>query len=547
MADIKIIHKKRFIDYILLILIVIVYGLNIYYLTFINSAPPKWDEAVHLRDSFVFYNILKDPSQISFKVIKEIINKSDLYPLIRPSGYYPPLAPVVTSFLYFIFDMSAETAVMSNLIFLLILVFSVYKIGVLILDRSSGLVASFLILLFPLILEHSIIYYLDLPLTAFTALAVFALLKTDYFRKTRFSAFAGFCFGLGMLTKWTFFFFILGPLFYFIFKAFKSYYREGKSESFFILTKHFKNILLFIFIGIITFGPYYFPILSQLLKETFKYSHGPLSHGPDYIISFDSIIFYFTALWKYMITPLGFILFLSGIIFLLISKNRDKTFLLIWIIIPYLIFTFIIQTKTPRFMMPWLIPISLLISFSIMKISSFKFLNVKLNIGKYAAKLSILLFLILFIREDLKLRDYTIETSRGNWKLNEIISTLQKDLIRNKSATQLENKPIYLGTIPDHYFINGQTIRYYAALKQLPLNVIKLQDYSNSADKKFVQQFDRYDYILTKDRKNIVIPSFQKSVDDMNAFFYSQINNFEKLKTFTEPDSSEVSIFKRKR
>ena len=542
MIDIKIISKKLLIDYILLILVIIVYGINIYYFTSIDSAPPKWDEAVHLRDSFVYYNILKDPSQISFKVIKEIINKSDLYPLIRPSGYYPPMAPVVTSFIYFIFDMSAKTAVVSNVIFLLVLVFSVYKTGVLIFDGSTGLVASLLILLFPIILEHSIIYYLDLPLTAFTALAVFALLKTDYFKNTKFSAIAGFFFGVGMLTKWTFFFFISGPLSYLIFKAFKSYYLESESEL-----KPFKNIILFVFIGIITFGPYYFPILSQLLKETFKYSHGPLSHGPDYIISFDSIIFYFTALWKYMITPLGFILFLSGIIFLLISKNRDKTFLLIWIIIPYLIFTFIIQTKTPRFMMPWLIPISLLISFSIMKISSFKFLNVKLNIGKYAAKLSILLFLILFIREDLKLRDSTIETSRGNWKLNEIISTLQKDLSRNKSATQLENKPIYLGTIPDHYFINGQTIRYYAALKQLPLNVIKLQDYSNAADKKFVQQFDRYDYILTKDRKNIVIPSFQKSVDDMNAFFYSQINNFEKLETFTEPDSSEVSIFKRKR
>jgi hypothetical protein len=74
-----------------------------------------------------------------------------------------------------------------------------------------------------------------------------------------------------------------------------------------------------------------------------------------------------------------------------------------------------------------------------------------------------------------------------------------------------------------------------------------LQDYSNSADKKFVQQFDRYDYILTKDKKNIVISSFQKSIDDMDAFFYSRIKNFEKLKTFREPDGSEVFIFKRKR
>jgi len=435
---------------------------------------------------------------------------------------------------------------MSNVIFLSILNFSVYKIGTLMFDRNIGLLASLLILLFPVILQHSIIYYLDLPLTALTALSLFTILKTDYFRDTKFSVIAGVCFGLGMLTKWTFLFFILGPLSYTIVKAFTIVSVEKGSKSFFP-QKSFKNIILFIILSIVIFGPYYFPILSQLLKETFKYSHGPLSHGPNSIFSFDSIVYYFLALWKEMITPFGFILFIIGIVLLSLSKNRYKILLFVWIIVPCIIFTFIIQTKTPRFMMPWLVPISLIISFCINEIAMFKILNRKFKLGRYFFLLSLIVFGILFFREDLKLKDSIINRSKENWKINEVVSVIEKDMINNKKIIQSNNKPIYLGTIPDHDYINGQTIRYYASLRNLPINVIKIQDYTNTAFDKFVHQFDRYDYILTKNFLNIAIPSFQSSIDNMNNFFNSHINDFNLLKTFSEPDGSEVSVFRRKK
>lgn len=545
LAESKIISRKSWIDNFILLSILFLYAINMYFIISLDFIPPKWDEAVHLRDSFVFYNIISDPFQLNFQVIKEIINKSDQYPLIRPSGYYPPLAPILTSLLYFIFGMSATVALMSNVIFLAILIFSVYKIGTLMFDRIIGLLASLLILLFPVILQHSIIYYLDLPLTALTALSFFTILKTDYFRDTKFSVIAGVCFGLGMLTKWTFLFFILGPLCYTIVKAFTIVSVEKRSKSFFF-QKSFKNIILFIILSIVIFGPYYFPILSQLLKETFKYSHGPLSHGPNSIFSFDSIVYYFLALWKEMITPFGFILFIIGLVLLSISKNKYKILLFVWIIIAYIIFTFIIQTKTPRFMMPWLVPISLIITFCINEIAAFKILNGKFKLGRYFFLLSLIVFGIFFFREDLKLKDSIITRSKENWKINEIVSVIEKDMIINKKIIQSNNKPIYLGTIPDHDYINGQTIRYYASLRNLPINVIKIQDYTNTAFDKFVHQFDRYDYILTKNISNIVLPSFQKSLDNMNNFFYSHINNFISLKTFPEPDGSEVSIFKRK-
>ncbi|MGH7902405.1 MAG: ArnT family glycosyltransferase, partial [Thermodesulfobacteriota bacterium] len=271
-------------DYLLLILILLLYGINTYYLTSLDREPPKWDESVHLRDSLVFYNVLSNPFQINLEIIKEIINKSEQYPLLRPSGYYPPFTTMLTSIFYFIFGTSSKIAVMSNMISLLILVFSIYGIGTLFFYRKIGLLASILTLLFPIVLSNSIVYMLDLSLTAMASLGIYTLIRTEYFKNTSFSIISGIVFGLGMLTKWTFLFFLLGPLCYFLIAAF---YSENTPDNISKnLLKPISNIILFVFASVCTFGPYYFPILPNLIEETLKYSQGVLAHGPDTLFSF---------------------------------------------------------------------------------------------------------------------------------------------------------------------------------------------------------------------------------------------------------------------
>ncbi len=532
---------------LLLLLLVFLYGINIYSLTSVDSAPPMWDEAVHLRDSLVYYNIVGNPSQINLEVIKDLINKSEQYPLIRPSGYYPPLVPISTSFWYFVFGTSAKVAIMSNMIFIFILVFFVYKIGALMFDRNVGLLASLLILLFPIVLNHSVIYYLDLPLTAMVALGTFFILKSDYFQNTKFSIVSGFCFGLGMLTKWTYFFFVLGPLSYMALRVFyPATSQEGALEGAYHFKKALRNIALFVLASVATFGPYYFPILPALLGETLRFSGDPIAHGPDSLLSSASLYFYPAALWNDMITPVGLVLFVIGLALLLFSRRKQKTLLLIWVLIPYCIFTFLIQNKQPRYMMPWLIPISFVISFFSIEVGSIKVLDGRFGLKRYAISLFLILFSILFLRENLQLRNTIIDSSKEDWKVEEIVSAIEEDM-KEIDRINRYNMPMYVGVIPDHRYINGQTIRYYATLNGLPLNVIKLENYQGTAFEEFVQKFDRYDYILTKNSANMAISSFQESIDMMHEFFYSRIDDFQCLRTFHEPDDSEVSLFKRLR
>ncbi|MGH7902305.1 MAG: hypothetical protein ACRENZ_11280, partial [Thermodesulfobacteriota bacterium] len=264
------------------------------------------------------------------------------------------------------------------------------------------------------------------------------------------------------------------------------------------------------------------------------------------LFSFASISFYPVALWRDMITPFGFIVLIIGIVMISFSKNRYKAFLFLWIIIPYLVFTFVIQNKQPRYIMPSLVPISLIISYAISEFEIPNGIAISTKLKKYTISLSLIIFIMFFIREDLRLRNSIISSSKLDWKITEIVSVLEKDVSQYNTSNQSYKIPKYLGVIPDHRYINGQTIRYFSALKKLPLNVIKLENYLGTAFDEFVEKFDRYDYILTKNLSNSAIDSFQKSIYDMHKFFYSRINQFEQLKTFNEPDGSEVSIFKRR-
>lgn len=538
--------KTSLIHYLIISFLLCLYGINIYNLARLDSEPPSFDEAVHLKDSLVYYEVLSNPTQIDFKIIKDIMNRSENYPLLRPSGYYPPLVALVTALTYFIFGTSITVAIMSNIIFLFVLVISIYKIGVLIFDRNIGLLASVIILSLPAILDHSVIYYLDLPLTALVSVSSYVLLKSESFRDTKFSILSGILFGLGMLTKWTYLFFIIGPVCYLALTGFMSELRHEGGDGRVYYQKISINFLLFTITSLAIFGPYYVPILPDLLKETFRFSRGAIALGPKNVFSFSSLLFYPAALYQSLISPFSFILFVLGTIVLLCSKNKQKSFFLVSILVSYVIFTFLIQNKSPRYVMPWLPMISLIMSFFILKAYTVNFFDKSINIGRYVIFAVLIIMAVIFGAENETLKTSFTEASRDKWQIDEIVNAIENDIKKCKTTINGNLKPQYVGVIPSHKFINGQTIRYYFALRRIPANVIKLMQYQHKSVEHFIEHFGRYNYIVTKTTKNSIIPSFQKYIDDMHTYFYSQLKYFENLLTLNEPDGSQVKIYKRK-
>src|SRR5919204_3986762 len=67
-----------------------------------------------------------------------------------------------------------------------------------------GLLATFFVVTTPLLTSLFKWYMLDPPLTAMVALALYLLIRSEFFAQRRYALAFGVVCGLGMLTKWTF-------------------------------------------------------------------------------------------------------------------------------------------------------------------------------------------------------------------------------------------------------------------------------------------------------------------------------------------------------
>jgi len=140
-----------------------------------------------------------------------------------PARWHGIFAGYLTAPFYFLFGTSQDSGVMINsFTFLLILILSTYGIARVIAGKKAGLLAAFTISMYPLIFNHLRIYMLDLPLTAMVALSIFLLLKTGGFSNKTFSWLFALAASAGLLTKFNYLGFIIGPLGLEIFKSIRT-------------------------------------------------------------------------------------------------------------------------------------------------------------------------------------------------------------------------------------------------------------------------------------------------------------------------------------
>jgi hypothetical protein len=187
----------RYLDASILGLIVVsVTAVNLVW-TALDSHRLYWDFARHLGDSLVY---------------------KDAFPLLHPLRFldvyerYPPLTYLVTDVFYGVFGTAIWVAILSNSVFLAILVFATYGIGKTLWSRRVGLLSALVVVTSPLFVGQLKWYMLDAPLAAMVALALYFLIGSDSFADRRSSLLLGVACGLGMLTKWSFPFFVLLPV-----------------------------------------------------------------------------------------------------------------------------------------------------------------------------------------------------------------------------------------------------------------------------------------------------------------------------------------------
>ena len=182
-------QQRSYIDWLLLSGLVIAVSIADVIWVRTETRPPHWDMARHLWTSLQYLNDL---------------HGHQLLPLLQDYHYYPPLVYWMVLPWYHLFGTGIPVAVASNLVFIAILVGSVYALGRRLGGRAVGLTAAILTVGYPMLVTQFKEFQLDAPLTAMVTLALCLLVYSEGFRKPRYTLAFGAACGLGMLTKWTF-------------------------------------------------------------------------------------------------------------------------------------------------------------------------------------------------------------------------------------------------------------------------------------------------------------------------------------------------------
>ena len=179
-------YAWRYFDLSALALIVVVtVALDLLWMS-IDTRPPYVDYARHLGDS-LYYR-----STFSFA-----------HPLRPLTAYvlYPPFVYWVTDAFYAVLGTGQWVAVLSNIVFISILVASTYGIGKRLWGRGVGLLAALFVLTTPMFTSMLKQYMLDAPLAAMVTAALYFLIRSESFAHRRASLLLGAVCGLGLLTK----------------------------------------------------------------------------------------------------------------------------------------------------------------------------------------------------------------------------------------------------------------------------------------------------------------------------------------------------------
>ena len=314
----------------------------------LNKSMPGIDPANHISNSFATH-----------KCITHITEQS-LVECIKISGFYPPFVYILTALFMLFTGISINAARYASIIFLCISIIAIYLWAFqLYKSKFVALLTASTYSLLPLVTLFSRDLWLENALVFLMFFCMFFLLKSNGFSNRRYTFLAFFTLGLGMLTKWNVFLYLIVP---FIAEIIIGYNTIGLKA----LTKTFING--FIVVSIM-FSLWFLPNYNEFIDGA-RYASIPDGSLPQEIISFESIIYYITIIIKY---HLGIMLSLLLVVLIPVFIKSNSKFIIFYILgsifMIYAAFT-LIAVKDFRYMLPVLPIIITIIVSSLFKLTT---------------------------------------------------------------------------------------------------------------------------------------------------------------------------------
>jgi len=435
------------------------------------------------------------------------------------------ILPLFTLPWYYLFGVSADVAVMSGSIFLVISLFSIYDISSRMFNKTVGLLAVFILSVSPGFFTLYRRYSPEFACTAMIALAACLLLRSENFQNKKYSILAGVAFGSSMITKELAFVFLLGIFVYSVYIAIKE------------KPARLANIISFLLSMMIIVFPWFWlhqhRVFSNIVDVAFsnriREMFGMVSR-----FSFPGVAFYIKKMINFSFLNPNFFLFILGTVLLIMNKAKNRGLLFVWLVSAYLLLISA-QTRAVDYGLPLLIPVSIISAYgmiNLFKNKLIKFVLVILVLICGIFRVFVYSFPVfsasnLYILNPDGYGNYFYPI-KDNWKLQEIIGYLKENIDDGDKIVR-----IHVGANTAAF--SGVTLAYAAEQKKIK--------------SKFAGGIVKFEEILSFDF--VIVKSGQ-----VQGMFYSFLdakqlkedldkNGFIQLsKTFVLPDNSQVTIYK---
>jgi 4-amino-4-deoxy-L-arabinose transferase-like glycosyltransferase len=504
--------------FIILLALIIVFHVvnNISYLS-LDTRPPAWDQSWHKSISLSYYYQITGGESDLNKVS---------WILGERAAKYPHLFHMTSLPLYLLFGIGGDIAEMTNIFYFLVLISFVYLLGKEVYSRKAGLLASFIVSMYPIIFGLSRLYLIDFSLVALASVSFYFLLKFKKEQSLRNGIFLSLSILFGIFLKQIFAIFIALPLLFVLAKIVINLYKSGKIKRSYLLSGCIIAAGLagiFAYFYIVHFSGMF--LLHELAKNS-SLNH-LFSNLPVILLNFINI-------------QVSFAFFLVFLFSLYFFKNfKEKTIFLLWIFVPIAVLAYTNTLSDGRYLMPILPAVAVLSSFGLLSISGNKlrviiisllmvfsfcqFFDISYSSEGRSIRLPLYEKVALYSN-----KMYIIDSARReNWQIEEIL-----DFVHNDSAGRRAN----VGVLSDLQRFNDYNFAYVTYEK----------GYFNLISTGWMADPLQSDYVITKtgDRGK---DSWRYS-GVKNRYGSLERNNasFVLLKEYPLPDGSNAQVFKIK-
>lgn len=528
----------------------------------IDTRPPRWDEAWYLTMSLKYQQALTSGGVLAF-----------LKAWLTVDPQRPSLVSALAVPIYFLFGTSPDVALVVNCLAFVVLILAVYGLGRRLAGPRVGLFAAFLVGTYPGVYALARVFMLDFCNATLVAVALYLLLRTEIFAYTRASLLLGVTIGLGMLCRAFFPIFLVGPVVVTLYGMWRVTRQSGDAQ-----VHRLRNMGLTLLVALGVTASWYAYNLVPVIKRSLSAAYGAeaFGYGPTNPFTWIALCNYLINFMTHISTMLGLLLFLIAIVVLwkqwpvvIHEEAREGTFpgyevflLLSSLLVAYLFFTTLPSqdTKNTAPMMP---AMALVTAWGLMLVRStwlrrllvggggagmvFQFWLGTYGLAAFPQEISIAtrpdMPWVTLIRQAPMANDTTFFLpQRAEWPLTDILWRVTGGEVGPNDARTLA-QPVTFAIIPDHPVLNFASFYYYTVLLGFPVNITHPGDPRIPEGRDYRRKIWEADFALIK-TEQLGLQWINVNNDAMVEFLRSPDSGFVEVSPrYPLPDGSEAVLY----